>query len=506
MDNMIIVEDSDPKGVIVNPSYVDIKDTKEIRIATIGNVDAGKSTLTSVLVNGIPDDGRGSARLRVMKQKHEKESGRSSTISNHFIRGPHPDMPNTEVIIDFRDLAGHGKYYRTTVKGMCRPLDYAMLVIATNDGIGETTRDKITKENMAKEHFSIALNLRIPMFIVVTKIDMAQDGMLEMTRNQINKFLNPSYKKKPTTDGHGNKHIHTHKHKQTLSQRQPLFMSSNEKDYAIKLAMLRKAYDCGDYHAYIPVFEVSSKPNLNMDGIDKGDIGIKTGREVGIDKCQGIPELLDFIMRLPVYQNYKYLVEKPAAFFIENEYLVKGVGLVVCGIMLTGEIKKGDHLRLGPFYDKFHNIVVRNIHNNFREDVPSISAGFSGCLAIRVEGTTKVTRKMIRAGMRIVAPGAEECLYWYFKAKILVQKHPTSIHKGYIAFIHCGAVNQPAALVSMDKKDNTLRLGDRAEVVFKFQRRPEFIQPGMRLLFREGLTKGVGEVLEIYGEDYNEDE
>lgn len=466
-------------------------DTKEIRIATIGNVDAGKSTLTSVLVNGIPDDGRGSARLRVMKQKHEKESGRSSTISNHFIRGPHPDRASTEVVVDFRDLAGHGKYYRTTVKGMCRPLDYAMLVIAVNDGIGETTRDKITKENMAKEHFSLALNLRIPMFIVVTKIDMAQEGMLEMTRNQINKFLNPSHKKKKATTV-----TTTQLRSQTTSLRQPLFMCTNSDDFVVKLEMLQQAYASGDYHAYIPVFEVSSKPNIGLQDIDS---------KPGIDKCQGIPELLNYIMRLPVYQNYTYLCEKPAAFFIENEYLVKGVGLVVCGIMLTGEIKKGDHLRLGPFYDKFHNIVVRNIHNNFREDVPSISAGFSGCLAIRVEGSTKVTRKMIRAGMRIVAPGAEECLYWYFKAKILIQKHPTSIHKGYIAFIHCGAVNQPAALISMDREDNTLRLGDRAEVVFKFQRRPEFIQPGMRLLFREGLTKGVGEVLEIYGDDYVEE-
>ena len=38
---------------------------------------------------------------------------------------------------------------------------------------------------------------------------------------------------------------------------------------------------------------------------------------------------------------------------------------------------------------------------------------------------------------------------------------------------------------------------DKANVVFKFIRYPEYIKPGARLLFREGRTKGMGRVTEI---------
>jgi GTPase len=40
------------------------------KIAVIGNVDSGKSTLVGVLTKGMPDDGRGAARLRVFNYPH----------------------------------------------------------------------------------------------------------------------------------------------------------------------------------------------------------------------------------------------------------------------------------------------------------------------------------------------------------------------------------------------------------------------------------------------------
>ena len=55
----------------------------EIRYGVIGNVDAGKSTLTSVLVNGVNDDGRGSARELVFNHKHERDNGRTSSVSQN---------------------------------------------------------------------------------------------------------------------------------------------------------------------------------------------------------------------------------------------------------------------------------------------------------------------------------------------------------------------------------------------------------------------------------------
>lgn len=53
----------------------------DIRIAVIGNVDSGKSTLVGVLSKGINDDGRGLARSLVFNYAHEHANGRTSSIA-----------------------------------------------------------------------------------------------------------------------------------------------------------------------------------------------------------------------------------------------------------------------------------------------------------------------------------------------------------------------------------------------------------------------------------------
>src|SRR4051812_38192119 len=60
-------------------------DTKEIRVAVIGNVDSGKSTLVGVLTKCTLDDGRGSARQLVFNYSHEKENGRTSSITQEIM-------------------------------------------------------------------------------------------------------------------------------------------------------------------------------------------------------------------------------------------------------------------------------------------------------------------------------------------------------------------------------------------------------------------------------------
>ena len=59
---------------------------KEIRIAVLGNVDSAKTTLVSTITNKILDDGRGLARSKVFKHQHEKDTGRTSSISFRYIK------------------------------------------------------------------------------------------------------------------------------------------------------------------------------------------------------------------------------------------------------------------------------------------------------------------------------------------------------------------------------------------------------------------------------------
>ena len=61
-------------------SSLAVREENDIRIAVIGNVDSGKSTLVGVLTKGIMDDGRGSARMKVFNFGHEAQNGRTSSI------------------------------------------------------------------------------------------------------------------------------------------------------------------------------------------------------------------------------------------------------------------------------------------------------------------------------------------------------------------------------------------------------------------------------------------
>ena len=48
----------------------------------------------------------------------------------------------------------------------------------------------------------------------------------------------------------------------------------------------------------------------------------------------------------------------------------------------------------------------------------------------------------------------------------------------------------------MDKE--LARTGDSAIVTFKFMFRPEFIENDMKIVFRDGRTKGIGKVLRVH--------
>lgn len=58
---------------------------KFCRVAVVGNVDAGKSTLLGVLTHGELDNGRGLARQKLFRHKHEAETGRTSSVGNDIL-------------------------------------------------------------------------------------------------------------------------------------------------------------------------------------------------------------------------------------------------------------------------------------------------------------------------------------------------------------------------------------------------------------------------------------
>lgn len=85
------------------------------------------------------------------------------------------------------DLCGHEKYLKTTIFGMTGLCpDFAMIVIGANMGI---TR-------MTKEHLGISLSLKIPFFVVISKIDLCPENIYKETMMNLVSLLKSGHVKK----------------------------------------------------------------------------------------------------------------------------------------------------------------------------------------------------------------------------------------------------------------------------------------------------------------------
>lgn len=52
-------------------------------------------------------------------------------------------------------------------------------------------------------------------------------------------------------------------------------------------------------------------------------------------------------------------------------------------------------------------------------------------------------------------------------------------------------------IISSSFLQEELRTGEKAVVLFKFIKHPEYLKVGAKVLFREGVTKGIGHVTKL---------
>jgi GTPase len=57
----------------------------DLRVAVLGAVDSGKSSLVGVCTHGELDNGRGRARLNLFRHLHEIQTGRTSSITQEIL-------------------------------------------------------------------------------------------------------------------------------------------------------------------------------------------------------------------------------------------------------------------------------------------------------------------------------------------------------------------------------------------------------------------------------------
>lgn len=71
------------------------------------------------------------------------------------------------------------------------------------------------------------------------------------------------------------------------------------------------------------------------------------------------------------------------------------------------------------------------------------------------------------------------------------------IKKGSQATIHIGSIRQTVVVEGIFGRD-CLKANDTGSALFRFLIRPEFVKVGMSLLLRDGKTKGVGVITQIF--------
>jgi GTPase len=448
--------------ILVRQHPATVEDVIETRIAVVGNVDAGKSTMLGVLVKGGLDDGRGKARVNLFRHKHEIESGRTSSVGMEIMgfdtmgKVVAAEVPGRKLsweeigkrsakVITFTDLAGHERYLRTTVFGLLSSSpNYCLLMVAANNGL----------IGMSKEHLGIALALNVPVMVVITKIDICPPQILEQTIQQITRIL-----------------------KSPGARKIPIFIKNREECINTATQFVSQRI--------CPIFQVS-----NVTG-----------------ECLDLVRA--FLNILPHHGHYD--AEAPFEFHVNDTFSVPFVGTVVSGIVKSGVIHAGDTVLIGPdSLGQFTTTTIRSIERK-RIPVPAASAGQSASFALK-----RVRRKDVRKGM-VVLPKIEHNapkVYREFvaegpysppppcpsilpsnKTTVLILSHATTIKTKYQAMLHVGPVSQTCAIIDIDR--SFIRTGDRALVAFRFVQRPEYLAPGDRLLFREGRTKGLGIVKSV---------
>lgn len=193
-------------------------------------------------------------------------------------------------VVSLNDLCGHEKYLKTTMYGLSGLFPhYGMVVVGANMGI----------QRMTREHIGIAVSLKIPLFIVVTKVDLAPEQVYQQTMEKLTKILKGSF-----------------------CNMLPFNVTSAEQltDLAEKMH---------DRTKVVPIFSVS---NVTRQGIDllKKFYSLLEPNDRELMKQDGTGPL-----NAVANQENMDLVNLPTIFVIDSFFPnVKGVGSCICGTML----------------------------------------------------------------------------------------------------------------------------------------------------------------------------
>ncbi|KAF9217679.1 GTP binding protein [Podila verticillata] len=430
----------------------------EIRVALVGGPDAGKSTLLGRLAHGIADNGRGKARLNLLRHRHEISSGRTSSISHEIMgfnaKGETVNYNTTNIsswqevcessakVVTLLDTCGHPRFLKTTISGLTgHSPDYACLVVDSRvGGVSE----------MTKEHLALSTALGLPTFVVVTKMDVATRDQLRATVTALMTLIRatgssclPSVHNSPSTSSNPDP---------SVLKFLPVIVH-NEKDLESVVKRFSDVETIEDKRAVaIPILLLSSVTGENVSLLEK---------------------FLYLLPKPPLMGQTEGDSRDPACYQIEEIYHIPDIGTVVGGFLHTGKIevhknvyrpedaeasntgdsekhKKNMRLYLGPV-DRdggFIPVLVKSIHRQ-RMSMRSIDSGHTATLAIEGPDLSHVK---VRRGMVVLESDTDPrgtCCQ-KFEAVIQVIAHDGVFGSGFQGMIHCGSVHKDARVIKIE--------------------------------------------------------
>ncbi|KAJ4381938.1 hypothetical protein N0V85_008643 [Neurospora sp. IMI 360204] len=185
----------------------------QLRITLTGPTTSGKSTLLGILSQGTLDNGRGKSRLNLLKHPHEVASGVTSSVAqalvgyndDEIINDAHSGVESWIDVHDFTkdgrlvylvDSAGAPRYRRTILRGIVGWAPHWTLLCIAADGSdaspsvdapapGTTPTGGSNGIDLASAHLELCLRLKLPLAIIITKLDLASKPSILSTLNKV---------------------------------------------------------------------------------------------------------------------------------------------------------------------------------------------------------------------------------------------------------------------------------------------------------------------------------
>lgn len=425
--------------------------TEDVKIAVVGNVNSGKSSLVGTLLCGKNDDGRGSNRELVMNYRHEIETGQTSSVG-YQILGFRKDgsvihvdnkskkeswpkiMKETNKLVTFMDLAGHEKYLKTTIHGMSsNHPDYALILV---EGRGI--------RGMTREHIMLALSFQVPFVILITKTDLYTKEIVAATTASICKLIK--------------------------SAKKEAWLVREAIDLEVPLQQPKAKF--------VPVFHVS---NVTSDGLDF---------------------FTEYLRRLPKRIDYSPSTDEPFEMAVIEGFVVQGIGTVAHGFLARGTARVGDQVWVGPdSIGNYHKTKIRTMQFK-RLNVDFVLPGHHCTI-----GLPGIDRKLLKQGVYVIYDTVKQMSVRKFTADVKVlTSHPITIKHGYSPILNMDNIRMAARVLNITtvpsetegpETQEYLRGGARARIQFKFIYRPAYLRIDTTFVFREGKTRGFGKVISI---------